>query len=285
MWRRPFLAVGERRLVGEDEQLAVRQGQRRMRAAAARLRQAVHQDFRLGRIGDVDHGQAAVAPGGVGDVAVEQRVVQRVALAGGRGRRFAAGAPHARYPAAPHDLRLARLRHVDDGEDVVGEIGEVDRGVRVAPAHVPDAVRAHAVGRHEADLARLLRLRDVVDPDAGGELDPGALQPVGGRAAEIVLLGLELLHRPDARRVHRQQQIVVGLQVKRARARRAGDEVDDLRVLRVAHIEGGDAVAVAVADVGVAAMHHDLHAVAVAAHVRVADELDAAGRRRASWRP
>jgi hypothetical protein len=70
----------------------------------------------------------------------------------------------------------------------------------------------------------------------------------------------------------------VGLQVESARALRTGDEVRDLRVLRVAHVQRGNAVAEAVTDVRVAAMDHDLHAVAAAAHVGVADELDALGR-------
>ena len=250
-----------------------------MRAAAARLRRAVHEDFRPRRIGDVHHGQAAVAPGGIGDVAVEQRMVQCVALAGGPGRRLAAAAPHARDPAAADDLRLLRIRHIDDSEDVVGEIGEVDRGVRIAAAGIPDAVRANSFYRQEADLARLLRPGNIVDADAGREFDPGPLEPVGRRAAEIVFVALlKLLHGPDARRVHRQQQILVGLQVKRARAGRAGDEIGDLRVLRVAHVEGGDAVAEAVADIGVAAVHHDLHAVALAVHVGMADEADIARR-------
>ena len=125
--------------------------------------------------------------------------------------------------------------------------------------------------------ARLLRLRDVVDADAGGKPARRILQLVGGRAAEIgLLVALELLHRPDARRVDREQQVLVRLQVEGARSRRAGDEVDHLRVLRVAHVDGGDAVAEAVADVGVAAMHHDLHAVAAAAEVGMADEFDVA---------
>src|SRR5439155_4090939 len=70
------------------------------------------------------------------------------------------------------------------------------------------------------------------------------------------------------------------LQVKRARARQAGDEVDDLGVLRIADVDGGDAVAEAMADIGIAAMHHDLHAVAAPAEVGVADEFDVLCRHR-----
>src|SRR6266849_6120470 len=70
----------------------------------------------------------------------------------------------------------------------------------------------------------------------------------------------------------------MGLQVKGARAGRAGDEVDHLRVLGVAHVDHGDAVAEAVADIGVTAMHHDLDAIAATALVAMADELDVACR-------
>src|SRR4051812_39799142 len=62
-----------------------------------------------------------------------------------------------------------------------------------------------------------------------------------------------------------------------ARVRRTGQEIDRLRMLRIAHVDDGDAVAEAMADIGEAAMHHDLHAVAAAALVAVADELDVAG--------
>src|SRR5260221_2312396 len=149
------------------------------------------------------------------------------------------------------------------------------RSILILAAGVPDAVRSEAAGRHEADLLRLLGLRDVVDADAGSEAARRVLQLVGGRTAEISLLvALKFLHRPDARRVHRQQQILVRLQVESASSRRAGDEVDHLRILRVAHVDGGDAVAEAVADVGVAAMHHDLHAVALATEIAMADEFD-----------
>jgi hypothetical protein len=49
---------------------------------------------------------------------------------------------------------------------VIGEIGEMDRGVGVAAAGVPDPMRPEAIDRHEADLDRLIRLGNVVDPDA-----------------------------------------------------------------------------------------------------------------------
>ena len=201
--------------------------------------------------------------------------MERIALAVAPGRRLAAGAPHARQPEAPHDLGLARIAHVDHRQDVVGEVGEVDRRIGIAPAGVPDAMRPETVGRHEADLGRLFRSGDVVDPDAGGEA-AAVRQLVRRRAAEIGLLVLEFLHGPHARRVHGEQQVLVGLQMERARAGRTGDEVPHLRIFWVAHVDRGDAVAEPVAHIGEAAMHHDLDAVAAPAHVRVADELDVA---------
>src|SRR6516165_8128062 len=56
-----------------------------------------------------------------------------------------------------------------------------------------------------------------------------------------------------------------------------GQERDGLRVLQIAHVEDGDAVRIAVTDIGIAAMHHDLDAVAASALVGVANELDVAG--------
>src|SRR5262249_16722370 len=57
-------------------------------------------------------------------------------------------------------------------------------------------------------------------------------------------------------------------------------ELDRLRTLGVADVEQGDAVAEGVADVGVAAVDHDLHTVAAPALIGVADELDVPGRDR-----
>src|SRR3974377_43441 len=58
---------------------------------------------------------------------------------------------------------------------------------------------------------------------------------------------------------------------------RAGNEVDDLRMLGITNVKGGDAIAEPMANVCVAAMHHDLNAVGAAVHVGVANELDIAG--------
>src|SRR5713101_5592164 len=61
-----------------------------------------------------------------------------------------------------------------------------------------------------------------------------------------------------------------------SRIRRTRYEVDDLRALRIAHVQDRDAVAEGVTDVSVAAMDHDLDAVTPAALIGVAYERDVA---------
>jgi hypothetical protein len=51
-----------------------------------------------GRIADVEHGEPAVASGGIGEVAGDESVVQRVASPLWPTRRLAAVRPHARDP-------------------------------------------------------------------------------------------------------------------------------------------------------------------------------------------
>jgi hypothetical protein len=70
----------------------------------------------------------------------------------------------------------------------------------------------------------------------------------------------------------------MGLEMDGAGVGRAGHEGNGPSVLRVAHVDDADAVRIAVADIGVAAMHHDLDAIAAPALVGVADELDISGR-------
>src|SRR3972149_596321 len=69
----------------------------------------------------------------------------------------------------------------------------------------------------------------------------------------------------------------MSLEVNGARVGRTGDEVDHLRVLRIAYVHDRDAIAEGVADIGIAAMYHDLDAVAAAGLVRMAHEPDVAG--------
>src|ERR1700730_18660118 len=66
---------------------------------------------------------------------------------------------------------------------------------------------------------------------------------------------------------------------------RAGQEGDGPRVLRIAHVQDADAVRIAVADIGIAAVHHDLDAVTAPALVGVANELGVAGCYRSHGSP
>src|SRR5260221_6812389 len=92
------------------------------------------------------------------------------------------------------------------------------RSILILAAGVPDAVRSEAAGRHEADLLRLLGLRDVVDADAGSEAARRVLQLVGGRTPGInLLVALGFLHRPDAPRAHDKKQGLLRLPVGNAR--------------------------------------------------------------------
>src|SRR5262249_13069886 len=71
----------------------------------------------------------------------------------------------------------------------------------------------------------------------------------------------------------------MGLEMNGAGAGWAREERDMPRMRRSAYVDDADAVGVAVADIGIAAMHHDLDAIAAPTLVRVADEFDAARHR------
>src|SRR5438093_5653407 len=98
-----------------------------------------------------------------------------------------------------------------------------------------------------------------------------------GGAGEVLLLVRELLHAPDARHVGRDEEVLVRLEMNAPRVGRAGKKVDEARMLRIADVEDRDAVAERLAEVGVAAMDHDLHAVTAAGLVGVTHEGDVAG--------
>ena len=61
------------------------------------------------------------------------------------------------------------------------------------------------------------------------------------RRSRVVGLSIDL-HRPHARPVDGKQQVVVGLEMDGSGIGRAGQEGDGPRVLRIAHVEDGDAV-------------------------------------------
>src|ERR1039458_10730067 len=108
------------------------------------------------------------------------------------GRHFTTAGPHPGKPPFAGHMWLCGIRHVDDRKNMVAEIGEMDRHVRIAPADIPDAMRSNAIRSEECDFARCLRSRDVVDTHAGCVLRLLDIQDVRGRPAEI---------RPDRKSV------------------------------------------------------------------------------------
>src|SRR5258705_10598726 len=95
----------------------------------------------LGRIADVEYGEPTVAPGGIGEVAGDESVVQREAPLLGPTRRLAAARPHAGNPPLADDLGPGWLRQVDDRQHLVGELGIMDPDAGVRAATYPDAIR------------------------------------------------------------------------------------------------------------------------------------------------
>ena len=193
-------------------------------------------------------------------------------------RRLAGRLVHAGNPPAAGLARLRRIAHVDGDEDVVGEAVDQRRGIGPAPAGVPDAMDAAALDRHEADAARLGGLRDVVDGEPRGPVARGFLFDFRGadHLAELAfVIGLlvgELGGGEHVLGVDDEQQIAVGLQMDVPGAGRRGEIIRRLRVFRIAHVDDREALREHVADIGVATMHHDLHAVGPAALVGMADE-------------
>ena len=94
-------------------------------------------------------------------------------------------------------------------------------------------------------------------------------QRVGERVLEVVARVVVRLHAHDVGAVREQHEPFGDLQVMRARVRRRREEVERLQLARIARVEHRDAVAEHVADVEMAAVQHDLHAVGPAALIAV----------------
>ena len=214
------------RLVGDDDELALRQRQRRVRAAGIRRRPVdVRQQLRVRGVADVVNREPAVAPRRVAAVARDDHVMQRVALALRRRRRFAAGPVHAGQPPARHDLRLRDVGEIDDAENVIREAVEMRGHVRVAAAGPPQPVDADAGHLEKRDLARLCRVRvDVEDRQARAER-LAVRQLVGERVLEVVAHVVVRLHAHDVGAVREQHEPFGDLQVMRARVRRRREEL------------------------------------------------------------
>jgi len=135
-----------------------------------------------------------------------------------------------------------------------------------------------AVDRHEADTLRFGRLRNVVDDDTRRPVARGGAACVSGtdRVAELAFVVGSLVGKFGGGKhvlgVDDQKQIVMGLQMDIPGIRRRGDVVHRARIFGVAHVNDRKPLREHVADIGVAAMHHDLHAVGAAALIAVTDQ-------------
>ena len=194
-------------------------------------------------------------------------------------RRLAGGDVHARQPVFAGEPRLGRVGHVDGDQDVVGEAVDQRRGVGPAPADVPEPVQAGSFHRHEADPLGIVGLGDIVD---GEPRRPVAFRRLGlrmlvDRALVIGLLVGEVGLREHVLVVDDQQQVLVRLQMQAPGVMRGGDVLHRFRVLRIAHVDHRKALREDVPDIGIAAMHHDLHAVRAAALVAISDQAHVLG--------
>src|SRR5437879_9165634 len=147
----------------------------------------MRQQFWLGRVADVDQGQAAIPPGTVGDVPGNDGVVKRNAIAFAPRRLFATGRPLAGQPPATDLERPGWIGYVDDHEYVVAVAIQQGRDIRILAADVPHPVAPQALDRELSDLARLVGLRDVVHPKAGAVVDAALAENICTRLLDRVL--------------------------------------------------------------------------------------------------
>ncbi len=159
-------------------------------------------------------------------------------------------------PPARGKARTRRVREVDDDKDAVPVTRLSRRGVRVPPAGEPDPVHTQSVDRKEADPPGFGGVRDVVHHEARALRDADAI-------GVLLVIG--------------EQKAVGELHLVRMRSLRHGDLPEDSRAGGIGDVDdaGPDAEIAHVTDVEDLARSHDLHPVAAAAEVGVADELDA----------
>src|SRR5882757_8392192 len=108
-------------------------------------------------------GETAIAPGAIAELARDDHVMQRVALALWRGRHVAGGAVHARQPPFRDDDGPGDLDEIDDAKTMVSEAVEMRRDIGIAPAHPGQPVDAKPGHFEKRDLLHLAWLGNVVD--------------------------------------------------------------------------------------------------------------------------
>jgi hypothetical protein len=86
-----------------------------------------------------------------------------------------------------------------------------------------------------------------------------------------------LLHRPDVRAVHGEQNIAVNLQMVGSGIFRGRDKSHGLGVERIAHVDDGISIAEHMPDEGVPLMKDDLYAVRPAALIAARQETNIFG--------
>ena len=171
---RPVLAVGRRRLLGLDQQVARRDRQQRMgEAVAERLPRPVRHQLRMRLVGDVEDDQAAVDPADIDAVRPLRRERGRVHADAGverrdaRRRRFLVADARARQPPAPGLLRMRRIVQIDDHQELVivlvvrREVLRAGRQIGVLAIGEPQIVHAARMRARGVEIRQLLRMRRI----------------------------------------------------------------------------------------------------------------------------
>ena len=124
-------------------------------------------------------------------------------------------------------------------------------------------MQTRSLDRHETDLFGIFGLREVIDRHARRPVARGGLR-LGVMVDRALIVGLlvgQLGLSEHVLVMDDEQNVVVSLQVERPGVGRRGDVLHIFGMGGVANVDDGEALGEDMADIGVAAMHHDLHAV------------------------
>src|SRR4029079_4994004 len=168
------------------------------------------EQFRACGVSKVMNGVATIAPRRVTERAGADEVVERCALAEGWGRRFAAGAIHARQPPPTCKQRFLWIRDIDDGQCVIDESIEMDRNVGVSCADPPNSMRAEPRHVEKRNFTRARRICDIEYAHPRRKWLLG-LHRVDQGFCGVVLLTVILLHCSDIRAVDGEENVAMNL--------------------------------------------------------------------------